>query len=405
MKLEQFVALRYLFSGHRVNFITIISYLSMAGIAIGTGALIVVLSVFNGFSSLVQSYLIGLDPHIRITLPEQPVGFNPDLVFAEIENLRGYTPMAEGKAIVTRNKIVRIVNIMGVEHEASKSVYDLENFIVYGNYDLKDNRYPKAMIGFLMAERLQLLPGDTITLVSPSDIKKFMSALVFPPGRTYIISGVFLSNNNDYDANYIFTSLSSARSLLGIKGGYTGIDLRLTDIRFSDEVKSKLESYAGDNFSVQTWYDLHSDLYNVMQLERWVAYIILILIIVVATFNILASLSMTVIEKSSDLGTLKALGLSDKSVYRIFIYQGLFVGMIGTLLGFILSLIVYWLQVTYKLYPLDPLKYKIDALPMQLSGYDFIAVGLAALTLATLASVLPARNSLKIQILDSIRYE
>ncbi|NUN07846.1 MAG: ABC transporter permease [Ignavibacteriaceae bacterium] len=405
MRIEKFIALRYLFSRHRVNFITIISYLSIAGIAIGTGALIVVLSVFNGFSSLVQSYLIGLDPHVRITLTGDESKINPDSLFAEMSPVSGFTPIASGKAIVTRNKVVRIVNVNGVDHEAAKGVYGLEEFILYGNYDLKDNVYPKAMIGFLMAERLQLLPGDTIQLVSPSDIKKFMSALVFPPSRTFVISGIFLSNNNDYDANYIFTSLSSARSLFGVREEYPGIDIKLNDINLADQFKSEMEDKLGENYQVETWYDLHSDLYNVMQLERWVAYIILSLIIVVATFNILASLSMTVIEKSSDLGTLKALGLNDNSVYRIFIYQGLFVGVIGTFLGFVLSLAVYWLQVNYKFYPLDPLKYKIDALPMLLSFYDFITVGLASLILATLASVIPARNSLKIKILEAIRYE
>ena len=405
MQVEKFIALRYLFSRHRVNFITIISYLSIAGITIGVAALITVLAVFNGFSSLVQSYLIGLDPHVRITPGKNAPVIRYEDILSPVSGIAGATPIADGKVVISRNKVTRVVNLIGAENDKAKSVYGLESFVLYGSYDLNDDKYPKAMIGFLMAERLQLLPGDTITLVSPSDIKKFMSSLIFPPSRTFVISGIFLSNNNDYDANYIFTSLNSAVSLTGIKNSYSGIDIKLDNIDRSESVKQSLLSSLPEGYKVRTWYDLHSDLYNVMQLERWVAYIILSLIIVVATFNILASLSMTVIEKNSDLGTLKALGLKENSVYKIFIYQGLYVGVTGTILGFLLSLLVYWLQTTYKFYPLDPLKYKIDALPMLLSVYDFLAVGFAALLLSTLASIIPARNSIKIKILDAIRYE
>ena len=238
--------------------------------------------------------------------------------------------------------------------------------------------------------------GDTIALVSPVGIEKTLVQFTIPNTRKFIIAGIYSSNNNDYDASYIFTSLSSAQNLLGYGKSVQGYEIKLSDINRSDELKYQLTSKLDpDLYSVNTWYDFHKDLYSVMQIERWSAYIILSLIIAVATFNILGSLSMSVIEKKRDIGVLRSVGAGEKSIVKIFMFEGLLIGIIGTLAGIFIGYLVCYLQINYNIYPLDPTQYKIDSLPLQLRLSDFFYISGASMLLSFLASLYPAKKSCK----------
>jgi lipoprotein-releasing system permease protein len=185
----------------------------------------------------------------------------------------------------------------------------------------------------------------------------------------------------------------------------TGIELRLKDINRSESFKEKLISSLGNEYKINTWYDLHQDLYSVMMIERWTAYVILSLIIAVATFNIAGSLTMTVIEKKRDIGVLKAMGSTNGSIVRIFMLEGILIGIYGTIIGCILGLGICLMQIQFKLFPLDPTVYPIDSLPIDLRWTDFVFVGLAALLLSFLASLYPARRAAKQEPIQAIRWE
>jgi lipoprotein-releasing system permease protein len=181
--------------------------------------------------------------------------------------------------------------------------------------------------------------------------------------------------------------------------------MRLHDIQDAEPTKARLSLQLGDQYTVSTWYDLHKNLYSVMKIERWSAYLILCLIVGVATFNVLGSLTMGVIEKKRDIGVLKSLGATRGSITRIFMFEGLLVGSIGTGLGLLLGLIVCYLQIHFQLFPLDPNVYIIPAIPIEVRWGDFVAVTIASMVLSTVASLYPARRAARLLPVTAIRWE
>lgn len=408
--LEFFIAKRYIRSKHKLNFITIISFLSTAGITIGVAALIIVLSVFNGFGSLVKSILISFDPHVRISVVDER-GFDKTKLIEEELNSLGSTadfyPFVEGKVVLLNRQTFEIVTLKGVEVNNQQSDWGVGSKIISGNYDLDDrNGVSKIILGLPLALKLSARVGDTINAASAYNIEKTITSLSLPRTQKFVVAGLFESNNRDYDIAYSFTSLKSGQRLFGLRDRITGYEVRLDDIERSETVKTRLNSnLPGGLFSVNTWYDLHKDLFSVMLIERWAAYILLCLIIAVATFNIFASLTMTVLEKKKDIGIMRSIGLTRKSILKIFMLEGLLVGMIGTILGILIGVAVCYIQIEYNFYPLDPSKYIIDSLPVELRFTDIIAVGLMAMFLSFIASLYPARRAANTMIIDSIKYE
>ena len=415
MKFENFIAKRYLISKHKINFITIISFLSIAGITIGVAALIVVLSVFNGFGSLVKSFLISFDPDVRIEIINPDLRFNINNYrdqFESIHEIKGYAPFVSGKVLALRGKETQVINLKGITKEAGETIYDIKNNIdsasnLFGRYSFNEiNGTPRVIIGLRLADRLEALVGDTVTLISPSGIENVITETGLPQMQKFIVGAIFASNNNEYDAQYIFSSLEPAQRLLGYGTRIQGIDFRLQNSEKSNKVKEKLSAIFNSNdFTISTWFDFHKELYSVMQIERWTAYIILSLIIAVASFNILGSLSMSVIEKKRDIGILRSMGTSEKSIVKIFMFEGLLIGIIGTIAGALLGYFICYLQLKCKIYPLDPTQYKIDALPLQIRFSDFFYVAGISMLLSILAALFPARRASKVNQLEAIKWE
>jgi lipoprotein-releasing system permease protein len=410
MKFESYISRRYLVSKHKINFITIISLISIAGITIGVAALIVVLSVFNGFGSLVTSFLVTFDPHVRIEIIS-PEGYNKQETITSLLNsipeVKKYAPYVSGKVLAYNQGLTQVINLKGIDEKSGNDIYGIKPDILFGDYHLSDeNSTPEIILGLTLADRLQSVVGDTVTLISPVGIENVITQLSQPKTMKFLVSGIYNSNNNEYDESYIFTNLSSAQQLLGYHDKVQGFDINLDNINQSFTVKDKLENKLGKNlFSVNTWYDFHRELYTVMKLERWAAYIILCLIIAVATFNILGSLSMSVIEKKRDIGILRSMGANEKSILKIFMYEGLLIGTVGTIAGAVLGYFVCYLQLKYNIYPLDPTQYKIDSLPLQVRVTDFFFIAGASMLLSFFASLLPARRAAKVDPLEAIKWE
>jgi len=405
--LEFFIAKKYLHSKHKLNFITIISLLSTTGITIGVAALIVVLAVFNGFGSLVTSILVSFDPHVRITaIDENGFAFVDSVkqILEKTEGIKKYYSFVEGKVILLNKQTYEIVNLKGVQ-ETKDDSWGPASKIISGKFNISNNSN-NIVLGFPLALRLSARVGDTITITSAYNIQKTIATLSIPQTRRFIVSGIFQSDNRDYDVSYAFTSISDARKLFGLQNQISGFELRLNNFNDAENIKKDISERIDTKlFSVDTWYDLHKDLYDVMMIERWSAYILLCLIIAVATFNIFASLTMTVIEKKQDIGILRSMGVNKKSILRIFMFEGLLVGIIGTMIGISIGLLVCYLQKKYNFYPLDPTKYIIDAMPVEIRITDIFAIGIMAMLLAFLASLYPAKRAAKTIIIESIKYE
>jgi len=410
MKLEGFIAKRYLVSKHKINFITIISFISIAGITLGVAALIVILSVFNGFGSLVTDYLMNFEPHIRVQIISEQGEQDyekPYNVFKGLDQISAITPFVSGKVLAYNNGTTEVVNLKGIDKEKAEQVFNFSSAMLYGTDNIASSKpIARGILGIQLASRLNISAGDTITLISPAGIEKSITRFAMPLTKKIIVTGIYSSDNNDYDSQYIISDIEFSKYLLGFKNNIEGYELRLKDsddaFIIQEELRSKL---SGKDFSVNTWFDFHKELYSVMEVERWTAYIILSLIIAVATFNILGSLSMSVIEKKRDIGILNAMGIMHNSVVKIFMFEGILIGIIGTVLGVILGYLICYLQIHYNIYPLDPTQFKIDSLPIEIRISDFFYISGASLLLAFLAALYPASKAAKVNPLEAIKWE
>lgn len=409
MKFERFIARRYLISKKKLQFITIITLISIAGVAVGAGALITVLSVFNGFSKHVTTILTGFDPHIRIESASDNKLADPDRLSEKIKNetgVKAIAPYTLNKGVVVSKRDNSVVFIKGVDDKLIGEVSGVKQKTNIGEFEFKDTEnYGGIVLGLNLAGKLNAKISDTLTVVSPSGMEKALTQFVTPKSLRFIVRGIYDSDNREYDKLYAFISLKYSQQLFNLGNAVNGVELRLNNITQSDKFKKELTSLLGNEYTVNTWYDLHQDLYSVMQVERWSAYIILSLIIAVATFNIAGSLTMSVIEKKRDIGVLKAMGTTKGSIIKIFMFEGLLIGIYGTIAGCILGFIVCTLQIKFKLFPLDPTVYPIDALPIDMRWTDFVYVGLAGFLLCFLASLYPAIRASKQEPIEAIRWE
>ena len=409
MRTEFFIAKRYLFSKRKVSFITVISTISIVGVSIGVAAMIVVLSVFNGFSEKVTSILIGFDPHIRIEAKGNAKFDNYESMLQTIyaNDIPNAAPFTMNKGMLATKDVNKVLLIKGVDEKVIEKVSGIKEFTNYGKFDLADKGdFGSIIIGFSLANNLKVFIGDTITILSPVGLEYSLTQFVDPITKQFIVTGIYDSDNRDYDSKYAYISIENAQDLFRLNNTVNGIELRSKDINDADNLKLRLQSQVDTSkFSVMTWYDLHKDFYSILKVERWAAFILLSLIIAVASFNILGSLTMKKKKKKRDIGILKAMGASDKMITRIFMFEGLVVGMVGVITGSFLGLGLALIQIYFKIYKLDTSVYKLEALPVELRFSDFIYIPLAALLLCFLASLYPAIRAAKQKPVESIRWE
>lgn len=419
MSYSTFIALRYLKSKRKVASVSIISFISLLGVIVGTAALIVVISVFNGFQGLVTSILVNFDPHIRITASAGEFISDPEKILAQVESIhevRSATMFLNGKAMVVSPQaesstggINRAVNIVGIVPAGNERISSLSNSVVLGRF-LDPYHDDQILIGISLADALGSVVGDTIAIISPAGIERSLTQFYQPKVTKFVVAGIYQSKNKDYDGYYAFVDLPAAQDLFTAPGTspsppmVNGIDIKLWNIENSNAVKTKLESML-TGVKIDTWYDLHKDLYQMMALERIVAYVVLSLIILVAAFNILGSLTMTVLEKRREVGALKTMGATRSGIMRIYLFEGACVGILGSVIGLFMGFLVNEAQIKYQLFKLDTSVYIIPALPVSMHFADFFIVGLIAIVISSFAALYPARRAAGINPAEAVRWE
>ncbi len=403
-------ALRYIFTVRSFHFITVISIISIIGIMIGVAAIICVTSIFNGFREFAEGQLIGFDPHIRITAREgawlDDAG-SLEIKIQKIPQIKASSTILQGRIVAIRHKSINVITLNAVKQSEIGYVSGIAEKVIIGNFELSDNKgLPGIVIGTALSDKLKALPGDTVSLASPLLIEKSIRTFSGSEEAQVIVTGIFQTNSKEYDENYAYTDYETGESLFNPpKGTASSIDIRLYSIDKTNNVKQKLKQLLPNRVIVQSWYDLHKELYNIMQFERYASFIILTLIVVIAAFNVLASLSMTVIEKRADIGILKAIGATDSLIKKIYIYEGIVIGLLSTFIGAVLGLGLCYLQIRYGIFRLDASKFLIQAIPVSIHTMDIIIVCTISMILSLSAALYPAHRASHTVISQSIREE
>jgi lipoprotein-releasing system permease protein len=413
MSYEFFIAKRYLRSKRQVKFISLITYISIAGVMIGTAALIIVLSVMNGFESEVRSRIIGFDAHVKLrTFHDRGVENYPKILdkIRDIPHIIAVAPYINEKAMILSRERKEGVVIKAINPKLESRVTDLVKNVNYGTLNLGliekegDRAYPGILLGYSLADRLVVGLGDKVQLLSAVGLE--IGGLgAMPRAMTFRVAGYFETGLYEYDDNFAFIGIPEGQRLFEMGDQVTGLQIKLTEMSLAGEVAEAIEARLGYPYTTITWFDMNKNLFSWMQFEKWIAFIILSLIILVAAFNIVSTLIMVVLEKTKEIGILKSMGATNESVMRIFVYQGLVAGVIGAVLGLITGYAVCWAQLEFKFFSLPPDVYIISALPILMKPLDFIFIAAAALLLSLTATLYPAYRAAKLDPVQAIRYE
>jgi lipoprotein-releasing system permease protein len=393
MNWELFISWRYFTAKRKERFISLISLISILGIALGVMALIVVISVMNGFDKELREKIVGVNPHIYI---EKQEGIdNPQQLLTTLDNTEhviGASPFINGQALFKTEESVTGVLVRGIEPTRERAVSKIDKYLVKGKLDLTDQ---DIIIGSELAKRLYLEMGDKVSIISSSRGKAF----------NFNITGIFTSGMYEYDLNLVLTNIKAAQNIFDLQGLVGGIGVRLDNLYHLNTVRDSLQKTLKYPYWVRDWMSMNSNLFSALKLEKTVMFVIVALIVVVACFNTAGYLIMMVMEKTKDIGILKAIGASNQAIKKIFTLEGLMIGLSGTALGAAGGLLLCQMLKTYKFISLPADIYYIETLPVQMRWIDSIIIVVSVLVISLLATIYPARAAARLNPADTLRYE
>jgi len=411
MTFEYFIGGRYLRARQKQAFITLITVLSMAGITVGVMALIVVIGVMKGFEDDLRNRILGGQSHVVVKREDGAVTDYHRLV-KEVEKIDGVeaaTPFSDVQGVLRSKYSISPARIKGIDPSTAgrviKTLKDVSLPRDTGLTNPQDNqtKLPAIVLAKELANNLGVQKGDIISLISPGDSRS--SIIQFPVMKQFEISGFFKSGLYEYDNSFAYIHLKDAQKVLRGGDSVTGIEVRIKNIYKSKKIAQLIDAKLGLPYRSQDWMQLNQTLFQAMKTERRVMFIILTLTILVATFSIASTLIMLVIGKRKDIAILKAMGATNKSIRKIFVFNGMVIGFIGTGLGLGLGLLLSTILKHYDISHLTGgIYYLINSVPVKLELVDIIAIISATLVICYLATLYPARQAAKINPADSIRY-
>lgn len=397
-KFAVWVAKRYLFSRKSHNAINVISGISAAGVSIGTAALICVLSVFNGFGTLIQHMFSAFDPDLKISLVEGKTFDANSSRFQQIKkgkSVASYAEVIEETALLSFNDRQMPARIMGVSESFNK-VTKIDSIMYDGRFLLFDGAFERTVIGIGVANKL----GMNAQMITPLQIlapKRTVRINMVRPENSFnpasaYISGVFVVNQPEYDDEYVLTSLNLARELFEYdQNTVSSLELKIKPGVSVQKTKSEIRQILGDNFKVLDKYEQQEDFFKITKMEKWITYLILCFILLIATFNIIGSLSMLILEKKDDIQILRSLGADEKLIKRIFLFEGWMISLLGASLGIALGIVVILIQQHFGILKLGGDNYVVDAYPVVLLFSDVLISFVSVLIMGFLAALYPVK--------------
>ncbi|MFA5389394.1 MAG: lipoprotein-releasing ABC transporter permease subunit [Candidatus Omnitrophota bacterium] len=393
MSYELWISFRYLVSRRREKFISIISLISIMGIAVGVTALIVVLAVMSGFDNDLREKIVGTNSHIIIEKGGGIADYNAlTAKVNKIPHVKASSPFLNGQALIRQNEQVVGIIFRGIDPLREKEVTNIQKYLESGTLELKKNT---VLIGKELCSRLNLKIGDAISLISAAD----------PKPKEFRIGGIFNSGMFEYDASLVFTSLEGAQNFYGTGNLAGGIGVRVDNVNNADRIKTEIQKEIGFDYWVRSWSELNKNLFSALKLEKITMFIILALIVVVACFNIASTLIMMVMEKTKDIGILKSIGAGSGSIKKIFMLNGFLIGFAGTFIGALGGFGLCYLLKTYQFVKLPSDIYYIDRLPVNLELSDSMLVIAAAMLISLLSTLYPSWQAARMEPVEALRYE
>tara|TARA_Y100000768_G_scaffold85163_1_gene60930 strand:- start:655 stop:1899 length:1245 start_codon:yes stop_codon:yes gene_type:complete len=401
--LSLFMAIKFLRSKKNSRFTAIISKSSIIGISLGIAAIIVVMSIMNGFHSEMRDKILSMVSHVIITEKNYTLK-NWQQLKKNIDNnelVIGSAPYVEGQAMFSYNGNVHGVQLKGIIPEFEKEVTSLEENIIEGQLNNIGKKPYQISVGIDLAKKMNLSVGDKITLVIPRANTTLIG--VIPRLKRFEISSIFDFGMSQYDKNLVFIDIEEAKKLYDMNQNVTGLRLKLHDLFKSPRMSKIIKDEIDENYIVIDWTMMNKNFFNALQMEKTMLMLLMLLIVLVATFNIISSLFMVVSEKKSDIAILKTIGMSSKSIMYIFIYQGVFLGSVGIILGLFLGLfislnldhIVTFIESILGHSILDSDIYLISDVPAKIQILDLVYVSLISFLFSFFATIYPSFNASK----------
>jgi len=428
MSYELFVSIRHLSAKKSQKFISLNTWISIVGVGLGVMALIVVIAVMSGFSKDLRDKILGTNSHVVVSNMNRAMVENYDGILKKVRSVKGVmaaAPFIMNQVMLINGDRVSGIVVRGIDPEKEETVSDLGKNMVSGTIsDLKTKssfsgeikgREKKNRAGIILGKelsrRLGVGVGDIVSMVSP--VSRVTPVGLIPRMKLFKVVGVFESGMYEYDANLSFILLKSAQNFFSMKNGVSGIEVRVADIEQAGKISSVIQKELGFPYLVRDWMHMNRNLFSALKLEKIVMFIILVLIIFVAAFNIVSTLFMLVMEKAKEIAILKSMGASCSSIMKIYSYQGLLIGLVGTFLGcaigFVivpnLNEIVSSIESIFGIVAFPSDVYYLDRLPSKIQYMDSFLIIIFSVVICLVASLYPAWRASKLDLVDGLRYE
>jgi lipoprotein-releasing system permease protein len=417
MGYEWFISLRYLKAKRRQGFISLISIISVAGVAVGVMALIVVLAVMTGFTDSLREKILGINSHIVVQKLGGGITDYQELSekILQADGVMAATPYTYSQTMLSVPDASSGAIVRGIDPTTANDVLSLNSQLIRGSVAALDEgsysepdkvpsrALPGIILGKELAQSLHVGVDDKIRLFSPSGPLTPMG--VIPKIKTCQVVGIFDTGMYEYDSSLAYVSLTTAQDFLELGNKVHGLELKVDDIYKASDIAAKLEEKLGFGYVVKDWISMNKNLFSALKLEKTAMFIILALIVLVAAFNIISTLIMVVMSKSKDIAILKSMGATSMSIMRIFVYEGLIIGLTGTVIGVIGGLTLCKVLSKYQFIKLPSDVYPITTLPIKVLPMDVTLVALSAALITLLATIYPSLQASKIEPAAGLRYE
>lgn len=405
MKFERFVALRYL-TRRKGLFAIITTLIGVAGVSVGVAALITTLSVMNGFQSDIKTKVIGAQSHILV-FGRMPASTYPEQIrkIEQIPLVEAAAPHIYGQAILSYDGQSVGLVVRGLDPEQEKKINSLSRSLTEGSFAPKDwaaDAPAPLVLGTELAAGLGADVGDDVVLISPQSIST--SAGMFPKMKKFRVSGLLRTGYYEFDNTIAYAGLADASDFLGLKGGVTGVAVKLHDLNKAETAAQQIREAIGLGYSVRTFAQLNSTLYAALKLEKAVMFIILFLIIIVASLNIAGNLILLGTEKLRDIGLMRAMGASPKMIRKVFMWEAMVIATLGICLGIALACLLCWIIATFNIVELPGDIYYLTKVPVRMEWSDILAVVGGSYFICFFAGLYPAAKASRVNPTDAIRY-